>query len=145
MKIGDNVESMHYIQNAAPIVFSALTAINMYTLLDEWFELFSVLTEKAVGTFQKVIHNLPPATSAEIKNSLAYFPNWPVHCLRGSYWTDKENIRAAEVCKKKVCKKKKTSKHSVMLGLFTVYCEHGMKTLDNVLISCHKVVRYSPV
>lgn len=123
-KIGDNVESMMFIQNAAPIIFNALATINCSKLPDEWFELFSLLHKKAVGTFKNDPHNLPPAATAEINNSLAYFPNWPIQCSRGSYRLDKANVKAAEVCKKK-----KTSKHSLMPGLFTVYCEHGMKTL----------------
>lgn len=113
-----------FIQNAAPIIFNALATINCSKLPDEWFELFSLLHKKAVGTFKNDPHNLPPAATAEINNSLAYFPNWPIQCSRGSYRLDKANVKAAEVCKKK-----KTSKHSLMPGLFTVYCEHGIKTL----------------
>ena len=113
-----------FILNEAPIIFNALTTINHSTLPDGWFALFNLLREKAVGTFEQDAHNLPPATFAETNNSLAYFPNWPVQCSCGCYQID--NVNVAETCKKK-----KTTKHSVMPGLFTVYCERGKKIYKN--------------
>ena len=107
----------------ALILFNALTTINRSTLLDEWFALFSLLYEKAVGTFKQDAHNLPPATFAETTNSLAYFPNWPVQCFCGSYQINNVNTKAAETCRKE--------KHSLMPEFFMIYCEHGMKIYKN--------------
>eukprot|EP00795_Rhopilema_esculentum_P009031 gene9031-16674_t len=120
MAIGSNINAMTFIQKNAPIIFNILATIQSSPLPNVWKELFLLLGRISKQSCDKKPHTLPEATVAQKKNTLAYFPNWPVQCSRGSYYQDKSKKNEGPHCKKD---KKKTT---LLPGLFTIYCEHGI-------------------
>ena len=119
MAIGSNINAMTFIQKNAPIIFNILATIQSSPLPNVWKILFLLLGRISKQSCDKKPHTLPEATVAQKKNTLAYFPNWPVQCSRGSYYQDKSKKNEGPHCKKD---KKKTT---LLPGLFTIYCEHG--------------------
>lgn len=117
--IGDQSEAMMCIQAVSPIIFEALTTIKDSKLPAAWSDLFGLLEDITTKTFRRQPHQLSPPTHSQCQSSFAYFPNWPAKCARGIYKLD--NVK----CTSEQCKKEKPGKHSLLPGIFTVYCEHG--------------------
>lgn len=120
-EIGEQTNALMYIQMMAPIIFNALSTIKGQKLPEVWGALFMHLQEISSATFKQNMHDLPPMT---VEKSLAFFPEWPLLCKRGTYSADRSK-ESTDHCNKKIEDEKKKKRHSLLPGLFTVYCQHG--------------------
>ena len=120
-QVGIEINAMNCIQNEAPIIYEAIKAVKNGPLPRQWSDLFANLKEITENTFLLPPHSLPPVSSETESGQLSFFPNWPTLCLRGRYTLDKTEKKRKE---SPMCEKNK--KCSLLPGLFTVYCEHGM-------------------
>ena len=118
-EIGNRYKSLLCFQTEAPVIFKALNVIRKMPLPDVWRALFIDLEEKAMAPFKSAAHQLP--TPNPRTEHMAFYPQWPALHARGRYMKDRE--RSAD---RGDCCKKQQKQHSLLPGLFTVYCEHGM-------------------
>ena len=116
---------MSQLQRTVPVLFDLLLSVEscphqiMSSILQE-------MLRKSVIPFEKDDKNLwsdQPVVANEdecLYKSLSYFPNLPRVRARKRYEADKST-------KEKVCTKRGSGHPSLLPGIFTIFCQHGMQ------------------
>ena len=119
--ITKDVEKMKVLQQEIPVIFELVRSLCYYphTLLSP---LLQVLLDKSIAPFTDCNQFQNARDDKDTifdGNDLSFFPCLPRIRSRGIYDADKK-------CRQQICTKR-TSKHpSLLPGIFTVFCEHGM-------------------
>ncbi|XP_052100691.1 uncharacterized protein LOC127734717 [Mytilus californianus] len=109
-----NLHIMKNIQSAIPVLFELICAVP--DLPQFMRNILSSVVDITTKTFIIEEHE----TSSKVtQDSLAYFPNLPKIRCRGLYVMDKK-------MDEKVCTKKGSRHPSLLPGIFTVFCPHGI-------------------
>lgn len=106
---------MFGLQQFCPIVFDLLT--NLKGCPPYLFPLFEKIIEIAELPFEGSVHQLIQCSN---EDHLAFFPSLMKLYERGIYKMDKMKTSQGE------CRKKGSSHPSLLPGIFTVFCEHGI-------------------
>ena len=112
---------MSQLQRTVPVLFDLLLSVESYphklmsSVLQE-------MMKKSSAPFKNDDQSEIPVETDEdmcMYKSLSYFPNLPRVRVRRSYEADK-NI------KERICTKKGSGHPSLLPGIFTIFCQHGM-------------------
>ena len=113
---------MSQLQRTVPVLFDLLLSVETYPQQ----LMLSVLREmikKSSVPFRnddKTLWSDQPVEADEcVYKSLSYFPNLPRVRNRRSYEADKST-------KEKICTKRGSGHPSLLPGIFTIFCQHGM-------------------
>lgn len=123
---------MNQLQNVSPILFDLFLSVEKYPhqlmspILDK-------LMEKATIPF-KGDHSEADDTESYkeqqlgagdgcVERSLSYFPSLPQVRARRRYEADKNT-------KERICTKRGTGHPSLLPGIFTIFCEHGISYIS---------------
>ncbi len=125
MEIGYNIqknpETLHCLQNEAPILFAVLRDLPVEEPL---LRLFKCLKTKVKDTFRQDAHALKTVSRSTSGNRFSYLPNWPVINERGA---NKQDLIKSNKKKDLECTKDYRGHPTLMPGIFTLYCKHGEK------------------
>lgn len=115
-------QAMERLQNEVPVLFDLLQSLN-YHPARILSPVIDVLISKAMAPFSCDTPQSQPSTSGDSTSALAFFPHLPVRRLHGRYTSE----RASENAPK--CYKQSRGHPSLLPGIFTLFCEHGMVAL----------------
>ena len=115
--ITTDVTAMQLLQREVPVLFSLLRSLKgrHINLLSP---IIKTMAEKSLAPF--VVTDVDVGDVSRPTSQLAFFPNLPCVRMRGNYVADKANKID------KLCTKQSLGHPSLLPGLFTVYCEHGL-------------------
>ena len=126
-----NVESLHCLQQQFPILFELVHSLKSrtyeYNVLQQMLcPIIHELLQRATAPFTNsetaadpdVIEHEHTTVTVETDN-IAYFPCLPILRNRGAYLTDNTSTN-------KVCTKRRIGHPTLLPGIFTLFCDHGM-------------------
>lgn len=116
--ISNDPDAMKCLQEEAPLLFELIRSLGYYPM-EVLSPFLSELWEKANSPFLNEHSSTGKDTNVIISSDLAYFPKLPKVRNRGRYRTDKSTCGP-------VCKKRKPTHPSLLPGVFTLFCQHGM-------------------
>lgn len=108
---------LNQLQQNIPIFFEIFTKIGY--IPKSFFPILDIIQKCVEATFTGDVHVQSSQVSDQESLPLACYPSMPAVCKRGRYEAD---------CRKPVgsCKKTGARHPSLLPGIFTVFCPHGM-------------------
>eukprot|EP00794_Sanderia_malayensis_P006452 gene6452-7184_t len=116
-------DKLHRLQCSAPIIFGVISHFPERTPPVSALQLFAMLEEKVEKTFQRQPHFLEPANEEEQGTEFSFLPKWPRKTQRGIYFQDLQGSKKHDSV---TCNKDYRGHPTLMPGIFTLYCKHGM-------------------
>ena len=113
---------------AVPVVFNLVMALDQDQFCPQFRAILGDLLELSKLPFQTATTNqqcsfTTDKDAASVDSPIAFFPALPVRRSRGVYKADKPGQK-----EHRKCHKKGKGQRTLLPGIFTVYCQHGMHT-----------------
>ena len=119
-------EQWQLLHENVPILYRLMCNHTEMSLPQEYRKLVKEMLLKAQLPFlRNEKHPLFPPSNTESHDCYAYFPSLPKYCSRPSYRSDKRPINDVRV-NEFYCTKKYSGHPSLLPGIFTFFCPHGM-------------------
>ncbi len=115
-------EKLSKLQSIAPLIYSLVMSLPEGSLPDVFLDLLEVLKGKIQWLLRVEQHQLDSVSDEHASDSLSYLPNWPLLNIRGVYKKDLSKSKK----ELKSCRKDYRAHPSLMPGIFTLYCPHGI-------------------
>jgi len=116
----NNPSQMLLLQTRCPLLFNAIAVVNESPLPLQWKTLLKDMVDKAVAPFKiEAVSTMSPTPIPE-ENTTAYFPNLPLLRERARFAAD------TSTDKEQNCSKYSGGHPTLLPGIFTVFCHHGM-------------------
>lgn len=115
------LQLMSQLQKTFPVLFDLLLSVENYPH-NLMLSVLQEIVKKSTKPFNNEDESEIPVERDEdvcMYKSLSYFPNLPRVRVRRSYEADKNT-------KERICTKKSSGHPSLLPGIFTIFCQHGM-------------------
>ena len=122
------IQAMNQLQNASPILFDLLLSVENYPhqlmapILDKLIEKATIPFNDDHGEAGDIVSCKEQQLGTSdgcVEKSLSYFPSLPQVRTRRRYEADKKT-------REKICTKRGIGHPSLLPGIFTIFCEHGI-------------------
>jgi len=121
VNLQQNPLQWHQLHEECPVLFSAFKHDNTFLLENDHFKFLLVeLWNKACVPFVTAPELSQISTGAVIEDDLSFFPSLTKYRNRGIFPTDKERTKTPH------CEKNYRGHPSLLPGIFTMFCPHGM-------------------
>ena len=122
--------SLKILQEEIPVIFNLIRSLGYYPK-EILAPLFNEMSRVATIAFTMGNVQTPATQTEENPVDLAYYPALPRVRVRGAYQADKKASGHVRACRKR------SSKHpSLLPGIFTIFCQHGMDNYVHDGIQC---------
>lgn len=125
VNVKEDPSAWKLLSEEVPLVYSMIADASTTTVPQQLCQLLQELWEKATSIFMDLELYLDPDSTGSSDNvEMAHFPNLPLLRSRGFFAADAANNKSMPICRKQY------PGHPTLLpGIFTIYCPHGIKYL----------------
>ena len=112
-----SIENLQYLQQQVPVLFDLIHRIKSFPSFLS--PVLKEMADKAELPFQAILESSSNLPLAHDTQDIAFFPHLPLLRPRGAYLSDK-------AAQSKICTKHRVGHPTLLPGLFTLFCKHGI-------------------